>query len=188
MVIFTSKPLHIFLTHFIIFECCPPIYSNHVVIWTSPPSNISSGGGGHHLMINLSHSFFSSDKTVCTGLLLASTTSLLSFVRLPCLVSSPYHRPPNCQITFSSLHNCTEILSSSMPNTYTNYDTLNLTPSIIPSGLAPCLNIELYAFLCGSLFLSALCNHTVNCYDYIMLAPDKWRVHSPGGVILMGKT
>lgn len=124
-------------------------------------------------MINFSHSFFSSHTTVCIGLLLVSITSLLSFVHLPCLVSSPYQWPPNCQMTFSSFHNLTEILSSSMHNTYTNYDTLNLTPSLIPSGLAPCLNIVLYAFLCGSLYLSALCNDTVNCYDYIMLAPDK---------------
>ena len=63
MVIFTSKPLHIFLTYFIIFQCCPPIYSNHTVIRTSQPSNISSGGGGH-LMMHLSHSFFSSHTTV----------------------------------------------------------------------------------------------------------------------------
>jgi len=60
-----------------------------------------------------------------------------------------------------------------MHNTYTNYDTLNLTPSLIPSGLAPRLYIELYTFLCGSLFLSVLWYNTVNCYNYIMLAPDK---------------
>ena len=93
-------------------------------------------------MINLSHSFFSSPTTVCTGNLMVSITSLLSFVHLPCSVSSPYHWPPKCQMTFSSFHNLTEILSSSTHNIYTNYDTLNLTPSLIPSGLAPCLNIE----------------------------------------------
>ena len=124
-------------------------------------------------MMNLSHSLFSSHTTVCTGLLLVSITSLLSFVHLPCLVSATFHWPPNCQMTFLSFHNLTEILSSSMHNTYTNYETLYLNPSLIPSDLAPCLNIELYAFLCVSLFLSALRNDTVNCYDYIMFAPDK---------------
>jgi hypothetical protein len=60
-----------------------------------------------------------------------------------------------------------------MHNTYTNYDTLNMTPSLILSGLAPCQNIEIYAFLCGALFLSVLCKDTVNRYDYIIVATDK---------------